>query len=85
MAQLPVGQSALILRVSDQDPEKLCYLGQLGLYPETRVQMVGRAPFGGPLRVLVGEASQQVEHMLGAELAEHIIVTSENVDEVTNQ
>jgi DtxR family Mn-dependent transcriptional regulator len=85
LAQLPVGQSALILRVSDQDPEKLCYLGQLGLYPETRVQMVGRAPFGGPLRVLVGEASQQVERMLGAELAEHIIVTSENVDEVTNQ
>ena len=76
LTELPVGQSALILRVSDQNPEKLCYLGQLGLYPETRVQMVERAPFGGPLRILVGEVPQQVERMLGAELAEHIIVTS---------
>ena len=76
LTELPVGQSALILRVSDQDPEKLCYLGQLGLYPEARVQVVERAPFGGPLRILVGEVPQQVERMLGAELAEHIIVTS---------
>ena len=76
LTELPVGQSALILRVSDQNPEKLCYLGQLGLYPETRVQLVERAPFGGPLRILVGEVPQQVERMLGAELAGHIIVTS---------
>jgi DtxR family transcriptional regulator, Mn-dependent transcriptional regulator len=76
LTELPVGQSALILRVSDQNPEKLCYLGQLGLYPETRVQVVERAPFRGPLRILVGEVPQQVERMLGTELAEHIIVTS---------
>ena len=80
LTELPVGQSALILRVSDQNPEKLCYLGQLGLYPETRVQVVERAPFGGPLRVLVGEIPQQVEHMLGAELAEQIIVTSSEIE-----
>ena len=80
LTELPVGQSALILRVSDQNPEKLCYLGQLGLYPETRVQMVERAPFGGPLRILVGEVPQQVERMLGAELAEHIIVTSPEIE-----
>src|SRR5256885_8558239 len=76
LPQLELGQAALILRVSDQNPEKLCYLGQLGLYPETRVQVVERAPFGGPLRILVGEVPQQVDRMLGAELAEHIIVTS---------
>src|SRR6266536_1934466 len=80
LAQLQVGQSARILRVSDQNPEKLCYLGQLGLYPETRVQVVERAPFGGPLRVLVGEMPQQVERMLGAELAEQIIVTSPGIE-----
>ena len=81
LTELPVGQSALILRVSDQNPEKLCYLGQLGLYPETRVQVVERAPFGGPLRILVGEVPQQVERMLGAELAGHIIVTSPETEE----
>lgn len=75
LQQLHEGQTALILRVNDQDPDKLRYLGTLGMYPETRVELVYRAPFGGPLRILVGEQSQQVEHIVGPELAEHIIVT----------
>lgn len=76
LLQLPVGQSAYILRVQDQDAEKLRYLGQLGLYPETQIQVLERAPFGGPLRILVGDAAHHVEHMLAAEMAEQIIVTS---------
>ena len=74
LTQLQNGQSARILRVNDQDPEKLCYLGQLGLYPETQVQVVDRAPFGGPLHIRVGETANAVEHMLGVELAEQIMV-----------
>ncbi len=85
LQQLKEGQPALILRVSDQDPEKLRYLGQLGLYPETRVELVARAPFGGPLHIRVGEKSQQVEHMLGPELAEHIIVTPIETGELANK
>lgn len=84
LAQLVVGQTASILRVNDQDPEKLCYLGQLGLYPDTQVQMLERAPFSGPIRILVGETPHQIEHMLGAELAEQIIVTSPEPAELTN-
>ncbi len=76
LAQLQDGQSAYILRVNDQNSEKLCYLGQLGLYPETHVQLISRAPFGGPMRILVGEMPSQVEQMLGPELAEQIIVSS---------
>lgn len=85
LTQVPEGQSALVLRVGDQDPRKLCYLGQLGLYPETRVQVVERAPFGGPLRIRVGEPSQVGEHMLGAELAEQIIVTFTESSEMPNE
>ncbi len=85
LTQLPEGQSAHILRIKDQSSEKLCYLGELGLYPETRVEMVERAPFGGPLRIRVGEAPQQVERILGAELADHITVTSPETEEVTNK
>jgi DtxR family transcriptional regulator, Mn-dependent transcriptional regulator len=85
LTQLKVGQVALILRINDQNPEKLCYLGQLGLYPETSVQMLGRAPFSGPIRILVGEKPLQVEHMLGVELAEQIIVTSAEVQEVVHE
>ncbi len=85
LQQLQEGQTALILRVDDQDSEKLRYLGQLGMYPETQVELVGRAPFGGPLRIRVGEKSQQVEHMVGPELAEHIIVTPIEVGEPANK
>lgn len=76
LSEMVAGQCAQILRVSDQDPEKLCYLGTLGLYPECHIQLVGRAPFGGPLHVRVGEGSARAEHMLGLELAEHIIVST---------
>lgn len=75
LAQLNDGEKAQILRVSDQNPEKLCYLGQLGLYPETIIELIERAPFGGPLRIRVGEGEQQVERMLGSELAADIVVS----------
>jgi len=74
LLQLQDGQSAHIVRVNDQNAEKLRYLGQLGLYPEAQVQVIDRAPFGGPLRIRVGKAPDQVEHMLGVGLAEQIIV-----------
>ena len=85
LLQLQEGQSALVLRVSDQDPEKLRYLGQLGLYPETRVKLLERVPFGGPVRLLVGEKQEQSERMLGAELAEHILVSPIETSEVANK
>lgn len=83
LSQLKDGEVARVLRVSDQDPEKLCYLGQLGLYPDTQVQVIGRAPFGGPLRVYVGEDSEQIEHMLGPELAAEIVVSIDESEHKT--
>ena len=85
LAQLQDGEIAQILRVSDQNSEKLCYLGQLGLYPEVRVQVVERAPFGGPLRIRIGEGSEQIEHMLGPELAADIVVSSPVIHEVASK
>ena len=83
LSQLKDGQSAQILRISDQDSEKLSYLGQLGLYPDTEVQLLNRAPFSGPLHILVGKPPLQVAQMLGAELAEQIVVTPPQVEETS--
>ena len=33
----------------------LRYLGERGIEPGTRLEVVGREPFGGPLNVRVGE------------------------------
>ncbi|HET9918352.1 MAG TPA: metal-dependent transcriptional regulator [Ktedonobacteraceae bacterium] len=85
LSELPEGQEAMVLRVQAQNSDQLCYLGQLGLYPETRVQLLKRSPFGGPLDLLVGEEPKQAEHMLGPELAEYIIVTSLESNEASHE
>jgi DtxR family Mn-dependent transcriptional regulator len=48
------GDLVMLTRVSDSDPEMLRYLGQRGIEPGTRMEVVGREPFGGPLNVRVG-------------------------------
>lgn len=70
LSALDPGESATISRVDDTSPEKLRYLGTMGLYPETLVRVIARQPFGGPILVQVGEA----EHFVGAELADTIHV-----------
>lgn len=70
LASLEVGDTATISRVADSDPEKLRYLGTIGLYPETRISVVDRIPFDGPLKVRVG----QQEHFVGTELARSVHV-----------
>jgi len=71
LGELGLGQSATVAEVSDHDPELLRYLGSLGLYPQASVQLIDRAPYNGPLTLVVdGE-----ERVLGREAAEHVFVT----------
>ncbi|MGV3722393.1 MAG: metal-dependent transcriptional regulator [Actinomycetota bacterium] len=70
LASLQPGDSAVIQRVSDGNPAMLRYLGDLGLYPDTAIEMVAREPYGGPLRVMVSGNEQAV----GRELADNVFV-----------
>lgn len=65
LSELDSNLDAFVERVCDRDPEKLRYLGTLGLYPNARVKVLERFPFEGPLRVLIDGR----EHILGRELA----------------
>lgn len=72
LGELEPGQSATVAEVSDHDPELLRYLGSFGLYPQASVQLIDRAPYNGPLTLVVdGE-----ERVLGREAAEHVFVTA---------
>src|ERR671916_1130109 len=51
LAELDTGDSGTFTRVSDADPEKLRYLHDRGIAPGMPLAVVGREPFGGPLRV----------------------------------
>ena len=70
LSVLEPGERATISRVDDTSPDKLRYLGTMGLYPDTEVEIVERQPFGGPLLVRVGDS----EHFVGSELADMIHV-----------
>ncbi len=70
LADLEANVEATVDRVWDRDPEMLRYLGGLGLYPNAKVTVLERFPFGGPLRVRVLDQ----EHIIGRELANAVHV-----------
>jgi DtxR family Mn-dependent transcriptional regulator len=70
LGDLAVGQRGTIRRVDGRDPDKLRYLGELGLYPDTPIQLLEREPFGGPLQLLV----KGKKRAIGPELARHVFV-----------
>jgi len=73
LSTAPIGEYLRLTRVLTQDPDRLCYLGSLGLYPDTQVILRERAPFQGPLLVEVNGTP----HALAYEMAEvlQVVVT----------
>jgi DtxR family Mn-dependent transcriptional regulator len=71
LADLEPGLPARVEQVHDGDPARLRYLGELGLYPDARVELIARGPFGGPLRLRV----EGRERTVGEELARHVFVS----------
>jgi DtxR family Mn-dependent transcriptional regulator len=51
LSDVEAGTEAVVLRVSDRDPELLRYLDRLGLRPPARLRVLERGPFDGPLQV----------------------------------
>jgi len=74
LSEVEAGQAVTVSEVSDRDAELLRYLGQLGLYPDCRVEVIEKAPFDGPLTVRVDGREQA----LGREVARQVRVTQAN-------
>ena len=70
---LGVGYKGEVSRVRTHDPERLQYFASLGLIPATRLEIVGRAPFNGPMRLRINRD----EVVLGVELTKLLWVTVE--------
>ncbi len=69
--EIGTGSQVRVNRVSDQDPEALRYLAAIGIYPRVQLQVMEKAPFNGPVEILIDEA----RHSLSEELARQIFVT----------
>lgn len=70
---LGVGYKGVVSRVRTDDPEKLKYFASLGLVPGASFEIIGRAPFNGPMRLNVGRE----EVVMGVTLTESLWVTGE--------
>ena len=69
LADLGVGTPGVVVRVADEDPAMLRYLAELSVVPGKRVTVKARAPFGGPITLVVGRA----EISVGPALAAHVL------------
>lgn len=70
IAELAEGEQATVVRMSDRDPAFLRYLDGLGIRPGATVQVLTKAPFGGPLTLAVGGA----QHAVGTSAAGQVYI-----------
>ena len=71
LAQIEIGSNAVVRGVTQEVPEMLRYLGDVGLRPGANVRVHAKAPLGGPLTVEVNER----RHAISLELARMVLVT----------
>jgi DtxR family Mn-dependent transcriptional regulator len=70
LAQMQTGELATVYGVTEEVPEILRYLSDVGLRPGTPVNIIEKAPLGGPVTVEVsGE-----RHAISLELARMVTV-----------
>jgi len=69
LAELAVDTPGVVVRVADEDPAMLRYLAELSVVPGKRVTVKSRAPYGGPITLVVGRA----EISVGPALAAHVL------------
>lgn len=70
LADLALGASGKITRVTDQHPDRLRYLAYLGLIPGALITVLARAPFDGPITLRAGGAI----HYIDSRLAQAIFI-----------
>ncbi len=73
LAQIDEGRRAVVSGVTDEVPEILRYLGEVGLRPGAPVRIIEKAPLGGPVTIEIGSE----RHAISLELARMIIVAND--------
>ena len=69
IAQLNAGDDGTVVEVEDKDPDFLCLVASLGIKIGSTVEVIGKEPYGGPVRLsrplkkYVGQAFQPVSSL----------------------
>ena len=72
LAQITAGSTATVYGVTEEVPEILRYLDEVGLRPGTKIAVVEKAPLGGPVTIEV----KGRRHAISLELARMITVVT---------
>lgn len=70
LLELRPGQAATISRITDQSPEVLRYLSELGLMPGTRLRVADKSPLGDTITLHVADS----EYTISAAVAVSVLV-----------
>ncbi|MGB9770653.1 MAG: metal-dependent transcriptional regulator [Candidatus Kapaibacteriota bacterium] len=70
LSEAETGKHFIISHLEDDIPELLGYLESLGLLPETKIELIEKQPFNGPITLKIGKSNKQ--HTIGYEVAKRI-------------
>jgi DtxR family transcriptional regulator, Mn-dependent transcriptional regulator len=76
LAELKVGQRAIVRRVRDTNPDLLRYLAEKGVVPEARFEVIEYSPFDDNIRIMVEGRAESV--VLGPNITCQIFVEVES-------
>lgn len=76
LVDIKPGQTVVIKQVSDAIPEQLRYLREVGLVPGVQVQMIGVAPFNGPISLDVAGTTLAIGQAIAADIG--VIIAADN-------
>ena len=68
LAELGAGYGARVVRVSDDDPEMLRYLGELEIVPGAEVVVISKAPYDGPIALRISGELLSIGPALAAQV-----------------
>ncbi|HEX2251588.1 MAG TPA: FeoA domain-containing protein, partial [Gemmatimonadales bacterium] len=68
LSDIPVGETVVLHRVHESQPERLRYIASLGLKPGVEVTVIDRQPFDDLVTIAVGGR----RHVIGRELG-HVL------------
>jgi DtxR family Mn-dependent transcriptional regulator len=64
LVDMETGDKLVVVEVDDDNPELLRYVGEMGLYPGTKIQLLAQAPFEGPLTVEINDDKHDVSYQV---------------------
>lgn len=73
LTDIQIGSSGLVIRVPNEDPKVLRYLGKFGLRPGVHIKLLSRTPYDQTMRIKIIETDEEV--VIGPTLGEKIKLT----------